>query len=144
MMGPTRECALFALAAERPMKLRHVGLACVSEENADKFYGGLLGLKKSEPKTLPRALAKAIFGVDCDLKIINYIGDGLHAEILISGQPSNRAGCIEHIALDVGDLSVFLQGCRDLGVKVIQVPKGDAMLTFVRDLDGNLFEIKGV
>jgi len=43
------------------MLLRHVGLICSSEENSDKFYQDLLGLNKSEPKTLPSDLSKAIF-----------------------------------------------------------------------------------
>ena len=124
------------------MKLKHVGLVCASEENADAFYGRLLGLAKSEPKTLPRALSQAIFQVDGDLRIINYIGDELHAEIFIDGQPRPQGGRIEHVCLEVDDLQVFIQGCRDLGATVTQVPKGDSLLTFACDLDGNLFEIK--
>ncbi len=124
------------------MKLKHVGLVCASEENADAFYGRLLGLAKSAPKTLPRALSQAIFHVDCDLTVVNYIGGELHAEIFIASQPGPQAGRIAHVCLEVGDLCAFLQGCRDLGAKVIQVPKGDSLLTFACDLDGNLFEIK--
>jgi catechol 2,3-dioxygenase-like lactoylglutathione lyase family enzyme len=132
----------FSSAAECPMKLQHVGLVCASEENADAFYGRLLGLAKSAPKTLPRALSKAIFDVDDDLRILNYIGGGLHAEIFIPSQPRPPAGRIEHVCLEVGDLPAFLQGCRDLGARVFQISKGDSLLTFACDLDGNLFEIK--
>ena len=124
------------------MKVKHVGLVCASEENADRFYGRLLGLVKSEPKTLPRALSKALFDVDCDLRIVNYMGDDLHAEIFIASQPRPQGGRIEHVCLEVGDLPAFVQGCRDLGARVIQIPKGDSMLTFACDLDDNLFEIK--
>ena len=124
------------------MKLKHVGLVCASEENADRFYGRLLGLAKSEPKTLPRALSKASFDVDCDLTIVNYVCADVHAEIFIAGQPRPQTGRIEHVCLEVGDLHAFIQGCRDLGARVVQVPKGDSLLTFARDLDGNLFEIK--
>ena len=124
------------------MKLKHVGLVCASEENADAFYGRLLGLAKSEPKTLPRALSNAIFHADCDLRIVNYMGSELHAEIFIADQPRPQAGRIEHVCIEVGDLKAFVQGCRDLGATVMQVPKGDSLLTFACDLDGNLFEIK--
>ena len=40
------------------MILSHVALASSSEESADRFFGGLLGLKKSEPKILPAAYPK--------------------------------------------------------------------------------------
>jgi hypothetical protein len=29
-----------------------------------------------------------------------------------------------------------------LGVEITQIPKGDRTLTFIKDFDGNLFEIK--
>jgi catechol 2,3-dioxygenase-like lactoylglutathione lyase family enzyme len=51
---------------------------------------------------------------------------------------------IDHVSLGVPDLGSFLNRCRDAGATVIQVPKGHVFLTFVRDADGNLFEIKEV
>jgi hypothetical protein len=35
-----------------------------------------------------------------------------------------------------------LNECQHLEIEVLQVPKGDRTLTFIRDDDGNLFEIK--
>ena len=54
------------------MLLKHAGLPCSTEENADKFYRDLLGLNKSEPKTLPSDLSKTIFNLDAELLMINY------------------------------------------------------------------------
>jgi len=124
------------------MILKHVGLACGTEDNADKFYQTLLGLKKSAPKTLPLELSRAIFNVDAELKIINYMSKDLHCEVFISSRTDNKYGQIAHLCLEVGDLSEFLQKCRSLGVEVSRIPKGDRFLTFVRDFDENLFEIK--
>ena len=124
------------------MILRHAALACSSEKNSDKFYKSLLGLKKSAPKTLPRALSKAIFGVDSELEIINYLDEYVHFEIFIYSHSMNRVRQIEHVCLEVDDLQGFLKKCRNLGVEVSQIPKGDRTLTFIRDFDGNLFEIK--
>jgi catechol 2,3-dioxygenase-like lactoylglutathione lyase family enzyme len=124
------------------MNLRHVGLVCGSEENADRFFGRVLGLNKAEPKTLPRALSKALFGIDRELTIINYLSDRVHFEIFIDALGPRRAGRIEHVCLDVRDRSAFLARCRDAGATVIEVPKGDSLLTFIRDADDNLFEIK--
>ena len=124
------------------MLLRHAAFVCSSEKNSDIFYKGLLGLKKSEPKTLPRALSKAIFGVDSELQIINYLDENVHFEIFITGHPMNSGAQIEHVCLEVQDLQSFLKKCDDLGIDVSQIPKGDRTLTFIRDFDGNLFEIK--
>lgn len=124
------------------MLLRHAALTCSSEKNSEKFYESLLGLKKSEPKTLPPALAKAIFGVDAELQIINYRNENVHFEIFISSRSINSSGQIEHVCLEVDDLQSFLKKCGHFGIDVSQIPNGDRTLTFIRDFDGNLFEIK--
>ncbi len=124
------------------MLLKHVGLACSNEGNADKFYRDLLGLNKSEPKVLSAGLANAIFNFERQLQIIDYMSDKLHFEIFITGQPSDGFESIGHQCLAVDDLSGFIEKCREIGVKISQIPKGDKLLTFIKDFDGNLFEIK--
>jgi len=122
------------------MHLRHVGLTCRCEENADRFYRDLLGLEKVEPKLLPAPLSLAIFDVEADLPMINYTGPHAHFEIFIAD--IGDAGRIGHACIEVADMAAFLRGCDELGVVVRRIPKGDITLTFVRDLDGNLFEVK--
>ena len=77
------------------MLLRHAALTCSSEKNSDQFYKNLLGLEKSEPKTLARALSKAIFNLDSELKIINYLDEDVHFEIFISSHSMNSIRQIE-------------------------------------------------
>ena len=125
------------------MLLKHVGLTCSSQEKADKFFQDLLGLNKKEPKMLPADLTKAIFNLDTQLPIINYVSDNIHFEIFITSRADAKSNPIAHHCLEVDDLSVIIQKCRSLGVNVTQVPKGDKTLTFITDFDGNLFEIKG-
>jgi catechol 2,3-dioxygenase-like lactoylglutathione lyase family enzyme len=125
------------------MLLRHAGLTCSTEDNADKFYRDLLGLNKSEPKTLPSELSKAIFNLDAKLKMINYMDDKIHFEIFVTNQSSTSQRQIEHLCLEVDDLSDFLENCRSMQVEVALIPKGDKTLTFIKDFDGNLFEIQG-
>ena len=126
------------------MILKHVALVCGSEENSDKFYEQLLGLTKLNSKTLPRDLSMQIFDLDSELTIINYADDNIHFEIFIDHRDSLNNQKIEHVCLEVEDLAVFLSKCRTMGVKVLQIPKGDKFLTFIRDYDGNLFEIKAI
>ncbi len=121
---------------------KHTALVCNSEENADKFYQALLGLKKAEPRILPRSLSNAIFGVEADLTIINYTGSSMHFEIFIVSGTSNSAPRIEHTCIEVKSRSKLLEDCGNLNITVNQVPKGDKTLLFVQDFDGNLFEVK--
>ncbi len=124
------------------MKVRHHGLACRSEETADRFYEQLLGLKKLEPKTLPAALSGLLFGIHSDLPIRNYAGDELHFEVFIHECNPPAGGSPVHVCLEVEDLDTFLERCRTMGVPVTRVPRGDRWITFIRDYDGNRFEIK--
>ena len=124
------------------MTTAHVGLVCSSEESADRFYRDLLGLKKAEPKTLPQKLSGAIFDIDADLKIVNYTGAGAHFEIFIHRRAARKERPIEHVCLEVTDVAGFLKRGHALNVKTLQVPKGDALLSFMYDFDGNLFELK--
>jgi catechol 2,3-dioxygenase-like lactoylglutathione lyase family enzyme len=124
------------------MILRHIALICSSEEKSDKFYKSLLGLQKSDPKTIPPALSKALFDINSELKVINYLNDFLHFEIFITGHNNISTKRIEHVCLEVDDLAEFLDKCRTLQVKIVQVPRGNKLVTFVSDDDDNLFEIK--
>ena len=124
------------------MLLRHVALTCSAEDKSDKFYKTLLGLQKSEPKTIPSALSKALFDINSELKIINYLNEYLHFEIFLTSHNNPSVRRIEHVCLEVDDLAAFLEKCRILQVKIVQVPREDNLLTFISDDDGNLFEIK--
>jgi len=123
------------------MLLQHAGLACSAEDKADKFYRDLLGLRKSEPKYLTADLSKAIFSIDADLQIINYTDDNTHFEIFVTDPRNLSPGQIGHLCLAVHDLPGFIEKCRSLQVEVARIPKGDKTLTFIKDFDGNLFEL---
>lgn len=123
------------------MMLKHVALTCSSEEKSDRFYGDLFGLKKLNRKTLSAPLSRQIFDLDVEFLIINYADDEMHFEIFIKDSLDMDNREIAHTCLEVKNLEGFLDRCRNLGVSVRQVPKGDKLVTFISDFDGNLFEI---
>ncbi len=122
--------------------IKHIGLVCGSEENADRFYISVLGLEKAGSKTIPAALSRQIFNLDSEYRIVDYMKDDIHFEIFIDEQKRSDQPKIEHSCIEVDDLEAFLDTCREMKAPVNQIPKGDSFLTFVRDYDGNLFEIK--
>lgn len=124
------------------MILRHVALTCSSEKNSDRFFKNLLGLEKLEPKILAKSLSKSIFNVDAELLMINYRGKDIHFEIFITADSKSSNKQIAHVCIEIDDLHTFLKKCRDLDVEVSRIPKGNRTLTFIRDFDGNIFEIK--
>ena len=124
------------------MKLRHAGVGCRSEANADRFFRDVLGMKKSEPRTVERELSRALFDVDAELKMIHYVKGDADVEVFIAEGVGGRSRGVGHVCLEVEELGTFLERCREAGVKVIQAPKGESVVTFIRDGDDNLYEIK--
>ncbi len=124
------------------MDFIHAGLAASSEENADRFYAGILGLEKAPPKTLAGEISRQIFGIDRELLILNYGDKNVHYEILVHEDFKAPEKQIAHTCIRVEHLKDIVDRCRGAGLKVVQVPKGDAVLTFVSDYDGNRFELK--
>ena len=124
------------------MDLLHVALTSSSEDRADGFYVDLLGLKKAEPKILAAEISRALFGIDRELTIINYTGESAHFEVFVCPAAAAPARRIEHACIAVENLPEFLRKCENSQVEIIRVPKGQSLITFIKDADGNLFEIK--
>jgi len=123
------------------MILRHIALCCSTEENSDKFYKDLLGLSKMAPKILSLSLSQAIFNIHTELKVINYQNDTLGFEIFIHSTYHGHETCVDHTCIEVPNREAFLDKCRKMNVMIRQVPKGDKIVTFISDFDGNLFEV---
>ena len=124
------------------MKLKHIAMVSSTEEKADRFYGQVLGLKRVSTKKIPSELSNRIFNVNSELKIVNYANDDIHFELFIWDRQSIETRRIDHVCFEVANLGAFLETCRKMEVEIVQVPKRDATITFIKDHDGNLFEIK--
>ena len=124
------------------MKFIHTGLAASSEEKADRFFINILGLEKSTPKILNKKMTDSIFGINEEFLIINYKNENVHYEVLVYGKYIAPQKQIAHSCLLVANLANIVHKCRDAGLKVVEVPKGTGVVTFISDFDGNLFEMK--
>ena len=124
------------------MRLNHVALVCSSEENADDFYGGILALERMRTSVLPKDLARQIFGIDRECQMLLYGNGRFTAELFVAEDLPGGETSFEHVCLEVEDVEAFVVECEAGGVRVNRVLKGERLLTFVRDFDGNLFEIK--
>ena len=124
------------------MKLHHVALVCRSQENADRFYEGILGLRKIKSFMLGKDLAEQIFEIPRECRVILYGNDHFAAEVFVADPAPGKVTPFVHLCLEVEDREEFVKRCEAMHVEVNRIPKGDALLTFIKDYDGNLFEIK--
>jgi catechol 2,3-dioxygenase-like lactoylglutathione lyase family enzyme len=124
------------------MRLHHAALVASSEANADKFYEGILKLRKIKTSILESNLAVRIFEVDVECPMILYGNDDLAIEVFVSERVPSKREPFTHLCLEVEDREEFVTSCRSTGLEIKVIPKGDSYLCFARDFDGNLFEIK--
>lgn len=124
------------------MRVSHVAIASSSEEEADQFYQDVLGLRKTKTVTLPANVMRPIFGIDEECKKINYEDGENRFEIFFIDQTRPRTPRPDHVCLEVSDLEAFLKKCEAMKVEIIRVAKGESIVIFIRDYDGNFFEIQ--
>jgi len=126
------------------MYLHHVAVVCRSVENADAFYEKILGLEKKKDTTIPEGLTEKIFGIAEECRLLLYSGPSFTVEAFITRKELKRKSSFEHICLLLKDKHTFIERCRAGGCDINLVPRDDYFLTFIKDFDGNLFEIKEI
>jgi catechol 2,3-dioxygenase-like lactoylglutathione lyase family enzyme len=124
------------------MRLHHGALVSSSEAHADKFYGGILKLRKIKSASLSRDLAAKIFDLDLECQFILYGSEDMAIEVFVTDRITDKAPTLIHLCLEVEDREEFAETCRENGLEVNLIPRGETQLCFVRDFDGNIFEIK--
>ncbi|MFC1523674.1 VOC family protein [Thermodesulfobacteriota bacterium] len=125
------------------MKLIHATAVCSSMTNADRFYREILGLVAVKNFTIEQELTNRLFAENHPCRIILYENDRCAIEVFIPETAPPPRSPYAHLCLDVGDRAAFLTRCREAGIAINQVPKGENTLIFITDYDGNQFEIKG-
>ena len=126
------------------MKLQHVALVCGSEESADRFYRGVLGLMRIKSAVLNKDLAKKIFDTAVESQLILFGNESFAVEVFVPASVAKDKPPYSHVCLEVADRDEFLRKCEAAGLSVSRIPRGDTLLVFMEDFDGNLFEIKEI
>ncbi|MFH1136698.1 MAG: hypothetical protein V1816_11520 [Pseudomonadota bacterium] len=124
------------------MRLNHVALVCRSEENSDRFFQGLLGLAKLRTKTAPADLVAALFGLERSFSMIDYGNEWMKFEIFLDPGAGIQEGNTAHVCLEVPDRPGLIERARGLNLEVRSFSREGRDVLFIRDFDGNLFEIK--
>jgi methylmalonyl-CoA epimerase len=107
---------------ERPrglpvLRLHHVGVLVADLDEALRFYHGVLGVARGEPRE------SAAFDIRA---VLLDLGD-THLEIFAPLTPdgpiartlARRGPGQHHLAYEVADLDVALEACRDAGIKLL-------------------------
>ena len=117
-------------------------MVCSSIERADRFYEGVLDLKKIKSGTLDRVFGKQLFGISQECEMILYGNEDFRIEVFVAFSDPKMKLPYVHVCIEVNDRKSFAKKCEKAGVTVKRIPRGDHVIVFIEDYDGNLFEIK--
>jgi catechol 2,3-dioxygenase-like lactoylglutathione lyase family enzyme len=120
--------------------LLHAGLEGDDENTTDEFYVEVLGMVKKDGFVVPAKLGKSLFGVDKEIEVLIYGKENLELEVFVTGRTQKTA--YTHLCIDVDDRKAFVEKCKEHGIEPASGMKVDREIIFIKDLSGNLFEIK--
>ena len=126
------------------LKIEHIAVSSKSEEDSDKFFIDLLGMKKERDFIVSDDLMEQFFGVRKELKIVRYGNEELSVETFITNDNSKVMDNFTHICLIIEDREKLIEKAKEFNFKVIKVPRKnrDGFYLFLKDQFGNLYEIK--
>jgi hypothetical protein len=126
------------------MKIEHIAVGYNSEEEADKFFISLLGLKKMRSKSVPPELMEKFFGVKREHKFVRYGNQNTNFEVFITNDKSKAKDIFTHSCIVIENRDDFLDKASSMDFDVMKVPRkdGKGYYLFIKDSFQNLYEVK--
>lgn len=122
------------------MKLEHIALTISDPEEVKNFYKNILGMREVKAFVLEKSLAYDIFGLDEEASVFLLEKDNLSLEIFVK-QETNRQS-LNHICLAVNDREILFRKAKQNDYECIRIERETYDLIFIKDKNGNIFEIK--
>jgi len=122
------------------MKLAHIALSVSDHKEIEKFYTNVLGMKQIKNFVLRKELAANIFEINEEITVFLLQKDKVIFEIFITTEYRKQA--FDHVCISIKNREEFINKVLLNGYKVIRIERELFDLIFIKDKDGNIFEIK--
>jgi len=122
------------------MKLEHIALSVSDDKEIEKFYTNVLGMKQIKNFVLKKDLAANIFGPDEEINVSLLQKDNLVFEIFVTKEYRKQA--FDHICFSIKNREELINKVLLNGYELIRIEREFFDLIFIKDKDGNTFEIK--
>jgi catechol 2,3-dioxygenase-like lactoylglutathione lyase family enzyme len=126
------------------MKIEHIAVGYHSEEESDRFFIELLGLKKVRSKIVSSDLMQRFFGVERDHKFVVYGNHEANFEVFITNEKGQAQDTYTHSCLLVDNRDELVVKASLMGFGIVKVPRQESggYYLFITDSFNNLYEIK--
>ena len=122
------------------IKTIHVALQYYDRKQAEIFFNKILKLPFIKTFDVSKELSNIIFKISEDVTVDVYGNKEACFEVFFTKKQTKYS--FEHTCIEINDKKEFIKRCKKYGIKPIFVKKDSKTLLFVKDLAGNLFEIK--
>ncbi len=123
-------------------ELLHCAVATSSEENADAVFRRLFGMSVVKEFMVGEELGRALFGFGGEAKVIVYNAGGATIEAFISPERAVARDRYDHICLATRNRRDLVERASSMGMKITTFAREGGDVVFIRDSDGNFYEIK--
>ncbi len=120
--------------------IHHIAIQRSNRNRTIEFFEKLLGYKLVKNSLLPSILSKEIFDIDEEVEMLTFANGNVNIEVFITDRKIDNG--FAHICLFVENIENFILQCKEINLKPFSINKNGRKIFFVRDEDGNLFEIK--
>lgn len=125
----------------------HIAIFTNNAKKLEFFYREKMGFKKEKEELLPKSLMQRIFGIASDCMFIRLFSDTVKVELF---QPTafrlkereNSLSGYNHWGYTVADRDKFCQRLKKKKANMIKFNRGNHVVYFIRDPDGNSIEIR--
>ena len=122
------------------MKLEHIALSISDYKEIEKFYMNILGMKQIKNFVLRKELSATIFEINEEITVFLLQKDRVVFEIFITTEYRKQA--FDHVCISIKNREGLINKAMVNGYKVIRIDRELFDLIFIKDKDGNIFEIK--
>ena len=124
------------------MLLNHVGVINKSREDALRFYKDFLGFDLTREASVSRELAQQLFSIAKDIPMMVFEKEAIKIEVFIYPESKQPSPDIKHIGFLLDNFSEVIKSAPAAGIELITGKTKDKTVYFIKDLSGNLIEIK--
>jgi len=124
------------------MLLNHVGVINTKREDAVRFYKDFLGFDLTREVSVSRDLSQQLFAVAMDIPMMVFEKDAVKIEVFIYPESKQPSPDIKHFGLLLENFSEVIEQAPGAGIELITGKTKDKTVYFIKDLSGNLIEVK--
>lgn len=128
------------------MDIEHIAIASNSEDDSDKFFVNLLGLRKSRSSIVSTDKMEKFFGVSKEQDVIRYENAKMSVEVFVTNDDSKARDIFTHACLLVDNRDDLVNKAKSMNFPVIKFPRtdSDSYYLFIKDNFHNIYEIKEI